>query len=120
MATYSKVVLSASTNGRPIKVTATSSTGTTIHATGTSSSIVDEVWLYAVNTSASDVLTTVEYGGTTNPDDRIQISVPAQSGLFMLTPGLVLTGTGSAANTIRVYAASANVINIVGYVNRIS
>lgn len=120
MATYNKVVLSGSTQGRPIKVVATATTGTTIHSTGTSSSIIDEIWLYATNTTTSDVLVTVEYGGTTNPDDRIMITVPARSGLFMLTPGLILTGTGSAANVLRIFAATANVINIVGYVNRIS
>lgn len=120
MAVYDKVLLSQSTNGRPIKVTATSTPGTSIHATGVSSSIIDEIWLYAVNTSTTDVLLTVEYGGTTNPDDRIQITVPGQSGLFLVLPGTVLTGTGSAANTVRAYAGTANVINIVGYVNRIS
>lgn len=120
MATYDKVVLSGSTNGRQIKVVATASSGTTIHATGTSSSIVDEIWLYAVNTHSADVLVTVQYGGTTSPDDSMQITVPSQSGLYMLIPGLVLTGTGSAANTIRAFASVANVVNIVGYVNRIS
>jgi hypothetical protein len=33
---------------------------------------------------------------------------------------LTLVGTGSAARTITAFAGSANVINIVGYVNRIS
>lgn len=120
MATYDKVVLSGSTNGRQIKVVSTSSPGTTIHATGTSSSIVDEVWLYAVNTHTADVLVTVQYGGTTSPDDSMQITVPSRSGLYMLIPGLVLTGTGSAANTVLAFASVANVVNVVGYVNRIS
>lgn len=120
MATYSKVFLSGSTNGRPIKVTATASSGTTIHATGTSSTVVDEVWLYAINTSTSDVLVTAEFGGTTSPDDRITLTVPGQTGPFVLSPGFILSGTGSAANTVRVFAATANVINIIGYVNRIS
>lgn len=120
MPTYSKRSLSGSTNGRHIKVAATASPGTTIHATGTSSSIFDEVWIYAVNTSVNDVLLTVEFGGTTNPDDRIQVTVAAQNGLYLVVPGIPLTGTGSAANTIRAYAATANVINITGYVNRIS
>ncbi len=38
-----KVLLSGSTGGMPIKVVATATTGTTIHATGTSASIIDEV-----------------------------------------------------------------------------
>lgn len=120
MATFTKVNLSGSTQGRPILVAATASTGTTIHATGTSSSIIDEVWLYATNTSASAVTLTVEYGGTTNPNDRIILNIPATSGLTLVVPGLILTGTGSAANTVRAFAGTTNVITVSGYINRIS
>jgi hypothetical protein len=120
MATFTKELLSGSTGGRPIKVVQTATAGTTIHATGTSSSIIDEVWLYANNTSASSVDLTIEYGGTSNPDDLIIVSIPAKSGLSIVAPGLVLKGDGAAARTIRAFASSANVINIVGYVNRIS
>lgn len=119
MANFSKVLLSGSTQGRGIKVAATSSPGTTIHATGTSSIAEDEVWLYAYNSAASSVLLTIQYGNTTSPDDDIKISIPPQSGLTLVVPGLVLTGTGSAANTVRAFAASANVITIHGFVNRI-
>ena len=120
MATFSKELLSGSTNGRGILVAATSTPGTTIHATGTSATIEDEVWLYAHNTSASGVKLTIELGGTTSPNDLIEYTVAAESGLYLIVPGLVLTGTGSAANTIRAFAASASVINIFGYVNRIT
>lgn len=120
MATFTKVLLSGSTQGRAIKVAATSSTGTTIHATGTSSSIIDEVWLYAYNSSTGPVTLTVEYGGTTAPDQNIKIDVPPTSGLTLVVPGLILTGTGAAANNITAFAGSANVITISGYVNRIS
>jgi hypothetical protein len=120
MATFSKVLLSGSTQGKAIKVAATTSTGTTIHATGTSSSIIDEVWLYAYNSSASAVTLTIQYGGTTAVDNDIKISIPPTSGLTLIVPGLVLTGTGSAANTVYAYAGTTNVITISGYVNRIS
>ena len=120
MATYTKVLLSGSTQGKPIKVAATSSTGTTIHSTGTSSTIIDEIWLYSQNTSTSPVLLTVEYGGTTAPDQNIQVTVPPQSGLTLVVPGLVLTGTGAAANNVTAFAGTANVLTISGYVNRIS
>ena len=120
MATFTKVLLSNSTQGKPIKVAATSTTGTTIHATGSSSSVIDEVWLYGQNTSTSPVLLTIEYGGTTAPDQNIIITLPPQSGLTLIIPGLILTGTGSGANTITAFAATANVLTISGYVNRIS
>jgi hypothetical protein len=120
MATFTKTVLSGSTQGKAIKVAATASTGTTIHATGTSSSIIDEVWLYAYNSSTGNVLLTIQYGGTTTVDNDIKITLPSQSGLTLIVPGLMLTGTGAAANTVYAYADTTNVITISGYVNRIS
>ena len=120
MATFSKELLSGSTNGRGILVAATGTPGTTIHATGTSATIEDEIWLYAHNTSASGVKLTVEFGGTTSPNDLIEFTVAAESGLYLIVPGIPLTGTGSAANTVRAFAATGSVINIFGYVNRIT
>lgn len=120
MATFTKVALSGSTQGKAIKVAATASTGTTIHATGTSSSIIDEVWLYAYNSDSAGVLLTVQFGGTTAVDNDVKVIVPSQSGLTLVVPGLILTGTGAAANTVYAYAATANVVTISGYVNRVS
>jgi hypothetical protein len=120
MATYSKVLLSGSTQGKAIKVAATASAGTTIHATGTSATIEDEIWLYAYNSSSVTVALTIQFGGTTAVDNDIKLSIPATSGLTLVIPGLILTGTGSAANTVAAYAATANVITISGYVNRIT
>ena len=120
MPTFTKTLLSGSTQGKPIKVAATATTGTTIHATGTSSANIDEVWLYAYNSSTGPVALTVEFGGTTAPDQNIKIDVPPTSGLTLVVPGLVLTGTGAAANNVTAFAGTANVITISGYVNRIS
>jgi hypothetical protein len=115
-----KTLLSGSTGGMPIKVVATATTGTTIHATGTSASIIDEVWLYATNTSVASVVLTFEFGSTTAPDQNIILTIPPKSGLSICVAGLTLVGTGSAARTITAFSSSANVINIAGYVNRIS
>ena len=120
MATFTKVALSGSTQGKGIKVVATATTGTTIHATGTSSTIIDEVWLYAYNSSTGPVSLTVEFGGTTSPDNNIKIDIPPTSGLTLVVPGLILTGTGAAANTVTAFAGTANVVTLSGYVNRIS
>lgn len=120
MATFSKQKLSGSTDGRMILVAATATAGTTIHATGTSATIIDEVWLYAVNSSSTDVKLTIEYGGTTSPNDLIEFTVKAENGLYLMVPGLILTGTGAAANTVRAFAGTTNVISIGGYVNRIT
>jgi hypothetical protein len=120
MATFSKEKLSGSTQGKAIKVAATASVGTTIHATGTSATIQDEIWLYAYNSSAAAVVLTIQFGGTTAVDNDIKLSIPATSGLTLVVPGLILTGTGSAANTVAAYAGTTNVITISGYVNRIT
>jgi len=120
MAVFSKQLLSGSTQGRAIKVAATASTGTTIHTTGTSSSIIDEVWLYAYNSSTGPITLTIQYGGTTAVDNDIRLDIPPTSGLTLVVPGLILTGTGAAGNTIAAYAGTTNVITISGYVNRIA
>ena len=119
MATYSKQALSGGAQGVPIAVVATASTGTTIHATGTSSTTIDEIWLYATNTSTAAVVLTIQYGGTATLN-QIQQTIPANSGLTLIVPGLILTGTGAAANTVYAYAGTTNVVNISGYVNRVA
>lgn len=115
MATFSKQKFSESTNGRQIKVVATASSGTLIHTAHATA--FDEVWLYAVNDTATDRLLTIQWGGTTATDDDIEYTVKAQNGLYLIIPGLILTGS----TTVRAYcAAAANAIQISGYVNRIT
>lgn len=114
MATFTKLKLSGSADGRPIKVVQTATAGDTLHTAHATA--LDEVWLYAVNTSTSDVLLTLEWGGVTDPQDLIKVTIPARSGLVQLAPGLILTGSVVA----KAFAATANVINIVGWVNRIA
>jgi hypothetical protein len=120
MATFTKVLLSGSTRGKGIKVAATATPGTTVHATGTSATTVDEVWLYGYNSDTVSRLVTVEFGGTASPDDHIKVTIPAQSGLVLVAPGLTLTGDGAAALTVRAFCATTNVITVHGYVNRIA
>jgi hypothetical protein len=120
MATFSKLLLSGSTGGRPILVAATATPGTLLHATGISATVIDELWLYAMNTDTTDRKLTIEFGDVTAPDDLIELEIKAESGLVLLVPGLPLSGDGAAARNVRAFAALTNVINIVGYVNRIS
>lgn len=119
MATFSKQILSGSTDGKAIKVAATASPGTTIHTGSTTATTLDEVWLYAVNSSASDVKLTIQWGGTTSPDDDIEYTVKAENGLYLIVPGLILKGNATAL-VVRAFAATTNVICISGYVNRIT
>lgn len=114
MATYSKLKLSGSTDGRLIKVVATSTAGTTVHAAHASA--LDEIHLWAVNSDAAAIKLTIEYGGVASPDDLIEFTVPAESGLFRILPGLVLTNS----LTVAAFAAQANLVMVGGYVNRIT
>ena len=116
MASYSKVQLSGGVNGRPIPVAATATPGTTIHTASTTSSVIDELHLYAVNSDTSDHKLTIEWGGVTSPDDLIEITIPAESGLILVIPGLCLDN----ALVCKAFAASASKINIVVHVNRIT
>ena len=119
MATYSKLILSGSTDGRAIKVAATASAGTLIHTGSTTAATIDEVWLYAYNSSTSAVVLTIQWGGTTSVDDDIKLSIPAASGLTLVIPGLIIKGNATAL-VVRAYAATTNVVTISGYVNRIA
>ena len=114
MATYSKEYLSASTDGLPVKVVATATAGTLIHTAHATAK--DEVWLYAYNGHSADVVLTIEYGGATVPDQNIIFTVPTKAGLTLMIPGLLLTNS----KTVRAFAATANVITLSGYINRIS
>jgi len=114
MATYSKVKFSESTDGLPIKVVQTVTAGTLIHAAHATA--LDEIWLYAYNGHTADVVLTVEYGGATVPDQNIIISIPTKAGLTLVVPGLLLTNS----KTLRAFAATANVITLSGYINRIA
>lgn len=110
-----KEFFSGSTNGRPISVVATSSPGTTVHTAVASTSTKDEVWLFATNTTTVDVLLTIQFGGTTSPDDKIQ---------FTVQPGDTVTViAGVPINNsliVKAFAATTVVINVFGYVNRIT
>jgi hypothetical protein len=119
MATFSKELLSASTDGRAIKVAATATAGTLIHTGSTTATTIDEIWLYAVNSDSTDRKLTLEWGGVTVPDDLIEITIGAEAGLVLLAPGLLIKGN-STALLVRAFAATANVIDIHGYINRIT
>ena len=115
MATITKHILSGSTYGQPISVAATSTPGTTIHTTGTSATIIDEIWLYATNNDTVARNLTIEYGS-----GNISLSLFPKSGLTIVLTGLVLTGSGSAGTVVKAFGSAANQILITGYVNRIT
>ena len=119
MATFTKKILSGSTDGKAIKVAATATAGTTIHTGSTTTTTLDEVWLYAVNTSASSVKLTIEWGEATAPDGNLEVTVLPEAGLVTVIPGLLIKGNATAL-VVKAFAGTANVICIHGYVNQIT
>ena len=109
MATFSKETLSGSAGGEPIKITGTGSgNANTIHLVPANST--DEVWLYAVNSSGSDL--DINLFLTSGTD--LTISVPAKS-IEVVMPGIPLEQT----KTVRAYSTSSSIF-IKGFVNRIN
>lgn len=118
MATISKQLLSGSTEGRGIKLTDTASSvntdaGYLIHTAVTGTTDIDEVWLYASNSHTGAVTLTIEWGGTTSPDDHIKATIGSNE-TVLVASGLVLQN----GNHIKAFASNANVITIFGFVNR--
>jgi hypothetical protein len=118
VAKYSKKLLSGSSNGRGITVIDTGSPGTLIHTTPSGVSITDEIWLYGINetTSGNECVVTLQWGGTSDPDDSMTVTIQPLAGLDLLAPGLVLQNGAS----LRAYAAYSGITTIFGYVNRIT
>lgn len=112
---FTKRPLSGSTNGRGIPVADDSSPGTTVHTAVAGEDDMDEIWIWATNSSDAPVQLTLEWGGTTDPDDLIAVTIPATDGLTLVAPGLLLqNGLDVAA-----FASVEDVVTLHGFVNRI-
>ena len=122
MATFTKLALQpAGTTGTGlgVKVAATATAGTAIHTASATATTIDEIWLYAVNSSSASVKLTIEWGQADAPDGNIEVTVLPEAGLVTVIPGLLLQGNASA-KVVRAFAATANVIVMHGFVNRIT
>lgn len=118
MASYSRVHLSGSTNGKPIPVAATATPGTLLHTAVAGATSFDEIYLWAANVSGAAVVLTVQWGGTGDPAEVLvrQVSIPANSALVPIALGQVLNN----GLIVRAFAGTASDINITGYINRIT
>jgi hypothetical protein len=114
---FNKNKLSGSTDGKGIVVVQTASAGDTIHTAvaGTTANTWDEVWLWAVNSDTSARKLTLQWGGTTSPDNDIEVTIPPESGLFLVAPGLILDNGA----VVKAFCASASKVILYGYVNEI-
>lgn len=115
MAEFQKLKLAGSTGGRAVKLANTATPGNLIHIAVAGTTDFDEIWMYATNNHTSALNLTIQWGGTTNPDDYIQMSIPAKTGLYLIVPGLIL----NSGLEVRAFAQTANLISIHGWVNRV-
>ena len=122
MATYTKTILSGSTDGKGIDVTGTATgTAVTIHTGSATAATLHEIWLYAVNTDAtgSAIKLTIEWGAANSAKDTIELTVQPESGLVLVVPGLLIKGNATPL-VVEAFAGTASKISIHGYVNSIA
>jgi len=115
--TYSKQILSGSTNGRMVEVNNLTSPGTTVHTVqATTTNGIEEVYLYAMNagTATSPSRLTIELGGT-GTADHVIVDLAEMDGLNYLVPGVSFTATTSI---IRAFATASGIFHLAGWVNR--
>lgn len=117
MTTFTRQLLSGSTNGRNIPVAATATPGTAIHTAVAGTTAFDEIYLWAANVTATVATLTLEWGGVTDPGDHMvkSFSIPANSGPIPIATGQVLNNS----LLVKAFSGTASAINITGFVNRI-
>lgn len=116
MANFNKILLSGSTNGRPIAIIDTAATGTLIHTSLSGSTQYDEVYVWAHNygTATTTARLTVEFGGTSGTD---QIHYDMYGGDHLLiVPGTPFNGSVA----VRAFATASTIFRVYGYANRIT
>lgn len=119
MATFTKSKLSGSTSGLQIKIVhTTNGTADTIHTAvaSTGANTWDEIWIYAYNDDVVARNLTILFGGTTEPDNKILVGIPSQSGRLLVVDGMILQNS----LVVKAYASAANVIMVDGFVNNVS
>lgn len=107
-------ILSGSTNGRPILVSASASPGTTLHTGTSTAGEVDKLYMWASNKSASPVTLKIQWGGTASSDED-WIFIPPEDKTIICDGALIKGGL-----IVRAYATSANQIEITGRRERLS
>ena len=118
MATYAKIVLSGSTDGRGILIDDDATAGKTVHTGSGTATTYDEVWIYAANYDSSDRKLTIEWGSAA-AGDIIEQTIATEAGLVLVIPGLIIKGNATPL-VVAAFAATTSSIQLFGYVNRIT
>ena len=115
MATITKQILSGSTQGKSIQVTGDATAGAvTVHPAVGGTTDIDEIWVWASNTDASDIKLTIEWGNNDTLADTLVVVVAGHS-TELVVPGLVLQN----GLVIEAFAGTASKIHVFGYVHRL-
>lgn len=110
------IKLSGSTDGKGVKITATASTGTTVHTAHATS--LDFLTLWAVNNDADGETRTLtlEWGTATAADGNIVVPVPCKVGPVMICERLPITNS----LVVTAFSDETNDCLIFGHVVRVS
>jgi hypothetical protein len=114
MSTFSKLLLSQSTNGKAISVPNTGSPGNMLHSATSDLSSLDEIYLYCTNNNTASVNVYVQWGNT-GSSDTFQTVVPPASGRTLIADGRLLNSGGVVYAYCPERSASFD-----GFVNRIT
>jgi len=113
---FTKKLLSGSTNGKQILLTSNANPGQTIHTAVAGTSSFDEIWIYAYNDGPNTAAVVLLWGGTTEPDNKIEIPIPAQAGRVLVADGILLQNS----LIVKAYATITAQIVLDGFVNNIT
>jgi len=110
--------LSGSTAGAPVQVSATT-TDTVLHTGPSTSTVIDQMFMYAVNSATARVTIRIQVAGSAN---IITEEVPAVSYMYPIVSDLRIWGVsaGDTATVIQIGASTSAVVKIFGHVNRIT
>lgn len=127
MATYEKKKLSESSQGEAIWLNNMAPGGVIIHQTGTSSTVLDELWLWCKNSDLNNSYNVTIYLGESASNSPmfeqhnvITFEVPPNS-IYSIFQGAIFSGSG--ASTFKIKGETPEAIgftSVFGYVNRIT
>lgn len=113
--TITPKLLSGSTNGRGIPVTAIISSGAdVIHTAAAGTTQIEYVTIEGVNIHTANVTLTIEFGGQA-AGDQITIEIGPDRGFAVVVDRLPINN----GLVIRAYASVASVINLFGQVSSV-
>lgn len=97
---------SGSTQGKGVLVAATASPGTTIHTAVAGTTSLDLITILATNNHTAAVEVTIQWGGTTSPDNDIKQTIQPKSGLVPIVVNMPLQNS----LVVKAWAGTTNVV----------